>query len=222
MQIYYDGLSIRSYPWVSGFTTNCTLTAGLCYEEFYHSIRDELHGRPISFQIWEDEPDAAIRQIDAIHSMDASIYVKVPIVNSRGEPNDALLTYCADRSIPINVTALYTTEQIDRAADKLSGSSSPIIASVFAGPISDLGVDPVPFIRRAKERFPQSTNVLWAGCREVYTVERAAAAGCDIITVPDGVIERLRSSKTLEDLARERVQKFRNDALKGHTTILRS
>lgn len=90
MEIYYDGLSVSSYPWVAGVTTNCTLMSGRCYAEFYESIRSSLNGRPLSLQIWEDDEELARRQIDDIHAIDARIFVKIPIQNSRGEPNDAL------------------------------------------------------------------------------------------------------------------------------------
>lgn len=119
----------------------------------------------------------------------------------------------------MNVTSLYTYEQIERASRCLEGSTVPLIVSVFAGPISDIGIDPVPYIHHAKRVFGSRAKILWAGCREAYTVQRAIAAGADIITVPDGVIERLHSKKTLEDLSIERIRKFRFDAQKGHTKI---
>jgi transaldolase len=118
--------------------------AGRCYAEFYESIRSSLNGRPISFQIWEDDEDLARRQIDAIHAIDSRIFVKIPIHNSCGEPNDALFRYCSKRGIPVNVTSLYTYEQIDRASKCLKDSTAPLIVSVFAGPISDTGIDPGP------------------------------------------------------------------------------
>jgi transaldolase len=221
MHIYYDGVHIERYPQADGITTNCSLMAGKTYRTFYESNREAIAGRPISFQTWEDDCDRLRSQIEEIHAIDPKIFVKVPIVNSLGSWNEDGIRFCVERSIPINVTAIYTTEQLDKARDYLTGMSAPIIISVFAGPISDTGVDPTPTLRYAKSLFAgMPASLLWAGCREVYTIVRAEQAGCDIITVPDSVYEKLADkTKTLDQLSVERVQKFRRDAVNGSTRI---
>ena len=218
MLIYYDGIHIEKYPNADGITTNCTLMAGRNYNEFYQEKKSVINGRPISFQVWEDDP---IHQIQQIHAINPDIFVKVPIVDTRGEWNDAAIRYCNVNSIPLNVTAIYTKLQIEKAREFLVGMKAPIIISIFAGPISDIGIDPNPFIHCAKQMFPEeNAKILWAGCREVYTIVRAERAGCDIITVPDSVYEKfMDKSKTLEQLSIERVRKFQNDAKNGHTRI---
>jgi transaldolase len=223
VEIYYDGIHIEKYPEVKGFTTNCTLMSGLgmSYKEFYESKKDVIKGRPLSFQIWEDETDKAITQIEQIHSIDPALFVKIPIVNSAGKLNTELFQFCVQREIPVNVTALYTFDQILSAYNLVHMSKAPCIISVFAGPISDLSIDPDPIVRYATSIFKGTTSkVLWAGCREVYSAIRAYKSGCDIITVPDGVIERIGIVSTLEQLSIERVQKFKRDALKGPITIV--
>jgi transaldolase len=218
MLIFYDGLHIEKYPDAAGVTTNCTLMSGKNYAEFYASVKDVLGWRPISFQVWEDDPCDQIREI---HAIDPTIYVKVPIINTRGDWNTRALQMCVEENIPLNLTSIYTHAQLDKAAELLQSMKAPLIVSVFAGPISDIGVDPVPTIQYAKRLFQGTpAQILWAGCREVYTITRAEQAGCDIITVPDSVYERLADKgRSLDQLSIERVQKFQRDALNKPTRI---
>jgi len=227
IEIFYDGLNIEkwsAHPAVKGFTTNCTLLSthtDRVYTSVFASAKPFLNGRPFSLQIWEDDVELALQQIKDIHAIDASIYVKIPIVNTRGEYNDALLAYAVENKIPINVTSLYTNEQVARARELLSASVAPEIISVFAGPVSDSQVDPTSFVRYAVEAFEgrSHSRILWAGAREPYTIQRAEAAGCHIITVPDAVMEKLDLTKDSRELAIQRVNTFRTHALKGGLRI---
>jgi transaldolase len=229
IDIYYDGLSKEKYMLstskIKGFTTNCSIfsTSNDSYRRFYDKISEYLNNRPISFQIWEDVFELQIKQVDDIHSIDSNIFVKVPVINSSGNYNEEIIKYIIEHRIPLNITAIYTKEQINKIEELLKSSSSPIIISIFAGPISDIGIDPVPYIRYAKGMFSMKNNIkiLWAGCRELYSVYRAIDSGCDIITIPDGVIEKIESiHKTLNELSVERVNKFKLDAINKHVKIL--
>ena len=230
MELYYDGMNIDKYardPVIVGFTTNCSLFSTSPvknYREFYQANKESFCGRSLSFQIWEDDRDKAIQQIKDIYEIDPSIHIKIPIINTKGEWNTELLQFAVNHSMNINVTAIYTIEQIDRTYELVKNSASrSLIISVFAGPISDIGIDPSPFITHAVDIFKNvpSSKILWAGCREIYTVERAKQLGCHIITIPDGVIEKLLlKGTTLEQLSIDRVKKFNGDAVKSKLTIL--
>ena len=227
IQIFYDGMHIDKYAgltWVDGVTTNCSLfsTHSLKnYSDFWDLHKQSLKGKQISFQIWEENEQKAIEQIRNIHLIDKSIFVKIPVVNTKGEYNTSLFKYAIKHNIPVNITCVYTLEQIDYAHELFSTYTNPVLLSIFAGPISDLGVDPSPYVTYAVNRFRHNNNVkvLWAGCREPYTIIRAEQMGCHIITVPDGVIEKLNSKKTLEQLSIERVNKFYHDATTGEIQI---
>ena len=228
IRIFYDGLDIEKYAKdsrVEGFTTNCSIfgkSPFKSYKAFYEANRDAIGSKPMSLQIWKETPEEVIEQIDAIHAIDSRIYVKVPIVNTRGEYNEAPIRHAVKNRIPLNVTAIHTLEQIKKAGEFLEGSSAPEIISVFGGPISDLYIDPTPFIVGAVEQFKGKANseILWAGCRELYTIKRAADMGCHIITIPDTMMDRLYLlDKTLETLTIDRVTTFHKDAMKGGFTI---
>jgi transaldolase len=225
MEVFYDGIHVERYAnddRVTGFTTNCTIFSTSPYKsytEFYSKFSDIFKIKPISFQVWEDDGK---EQVDQIHAIGPNIFVKIPIVNSRGEPNDALIEYAVSKGVPLNLTAIYTMDQICRARQLLTSHKAPAIVSVFAGSISDLFIEPSQFIAYAKHLFRDMPNcrILWAGCREIYTVARARELGCDIITIPDGVIEKFDIiHKSLGELSVERAIKFRNDALNSKLSI---
>jgi len=228
MKIYYDGLNIEKYsknPIVSGFTTNCSFFSQhhiRNYREFYEKNKEFIGDKPISFQTWENDENG-INQIDDIHSIHESIFVKIPIIDSNNKLNSDLIKYALSRNIPINITAIYTIEQLCIVYDLIQNKTTNIIISVFGGPISDTGVDPSPIVIYSKELFKNMANVeiLWAGCRELYTITRAELLGCDIITIPGDIIDKMNlKDYDLSLLSLERVNKFRNDAINGDISIL--
>ena len=227
IEIFYDGLNIEKYSTnkiISGFTTNCTLFASSSsknYSLFFSENKQLINNRPISFQIWEDNITHAIEQIKSIHTIDPNIFVKVPIINTNGDYNNEPLEYIATNNIPVNVTCIYTLNQIDNAFKLLNKTTSPIIISVFAGPISDIGIDPSPFITYAISLFRHMKNVkiLWAGCREPYTIVRASQLGCHIITIPDTILDKILTSTTLEQLSIDRAKIFKNGAVNSSIII---
>ena len=226
--VFYDGMDIAKYSknqFVSGFTTNCSVFSKWSeknYQQYYNSVKDFISNKSISFQIWEDDIVLAKQQIDSIYLINPNIYVKIPIINTKGEFNNELFQYAMSKNMNINITCLYTLEQINHAFTLFSKYTLPIIISVFAGPISDTGVDPSPFVKLAVNLFKenQSAKILWAGCREVYSIQRAITLGCHIITAPDTVIDKLASlGKDLTIASIERIKIFRTDALNSHLSI---
>jgi len=229
MEVYYDGMNIEKYKddsAITGFTTNCSIlsiSSDKNYRIFYQQNKEFFNNKAVSLQIWEDDYDKAVQQIADIYSIDPTVFIKIPIINTKGDTNTRLLQFALEKHTSINVTAIYTMSQIQLTYDLLKESTAPHIVSIFAGPISDTGVDPAPFVTKAVELFKTMPNVkiLWAGCREIYTVERAKQLGCHIITIPDGVIEKLKfKDYSLLQLSIERVKKFNGDAVSSGLTIL--
>ena len=228
MKIYYDGLNIEKYSKndiVEGFTTNCTFFSQSDtknYLDFYNKNKQFIQNKDISFQTWENG-DLGIKQINEINSIDKTIFIKIPIINSENELNTNLINHAIGSKMPINITAIYTYDQIKQSYELVKSIDTKVIISIFGGPISDSGMDPSPFILYAKHLFKDLKNVeiLWAGCRELYTITRAENLGCDIITVPGDIIDKMNLFKyDLNLLSLERVNKFRNDAINGKISIV--
>jgi len=225
MKIFYDGLDIQTYskhPYVEGFTTNCTHFQGNHnYTEFYRKNKDLIQMRSLSLQTW-NHGDLGIAQIDAIHAIDENIFVTIPIVNVHNDINERMLLYAVSKNMRINVTANYTFAHMNIAYEYLNKLTNHAIISVFAGGISDSGRDPVPYIAHAKRLFKDMPNVkiMWAGCRELYTIKRAEDLYCDIISVPGDIIDKLHlTDYNLDKMSVEMINTWHNDAIHDGLSI---
>src|SRR5437660_107731 len=158
--IFADGaekagmLEMYAKPYIKGFTTNPTLMrkAGVSdYEKFAREILHKIPDRPISFEVFADDFPEMARQARKIATWGKNIRVKIPITNTRRESAVPLCEELTQEGIPLNVTALFTLEQVEAVVDAVKGGA-PTYVSVFAGRIADSGVDPVPLMAEAARR----------------------------------------------------------------------
>lgn len=240
IQIYADGADMKGIleaaanPNITGFTTNPTLMkqAGVTnYMEFAHEVISKLaQARPgtnISLEVFADDYEGMKTQAEIIASWgekyNYDVFVKIPVMNTKGFYNYDLINELSSNGIKVNVTAVFTPGQIDGVLAALS-EETPSILSIFAGRIADASVDPTPIIDYAVRRraFNEQPMILWASCREVFNYEQAKAAGCDIITMTFDQIKKLEATrgKSLEIFSQETVQMFFNDAQKSGYTIV--
>ena len=138
------------------------------------------------------------------------------MTTTRGEPLFEAVRALSHDGVKINMTAIFTDEQVANAVAALDGGA-PACVSVFAGRLADFGVDYRPTMQAAVARARKTRNVeiIWASTREVFNVVEADAMGCHIITAPADVLKKLPSigSKTAAELSLEAVQAFRDDAV---------
>jgi transaldolase len=221
----FDGIiAMTKNPLVSGFTTNPTLMrkAGIAdYEAFAHKLLREVTDRPISFEVFADDFPSMVGQGRVIASWGRNVNVKVPVTNAQGEFAGSVIRTLSAEGVALNVTAVMTVEQVRAVAEALD-SSTPAIVSVFAGRIADTGRDPVPHMRACKQALASrpKAELLWASPRELLNIFQADEIGCDIITVTNDVIDKLRLvGKDLMEYSRETVQMFHRDAVAAAFTI---
>ena len=115
--------------------------------------------------------------------------------------------------IALNVTALFTLEQVQAVVDAVKGGA-PTYVSVFAGRVADTGVDPVPLMAEAVRRLTAAPNteLIWASPRELLNIFQADAIGCHIITVTNDILQKLSLvGKDLGDYSLDTVKMFYND-----------
>lgn len=222
IKIFTDGadkesmLTMNKKPWVAGFTTNPTLMkkAGVTdYEAFAREILEHITEKPISFEVFADEFDEMERQARKIAAWGVNVYVKIPITNTKGEPSLGLIRRLSQDGIKLNVTAVFTVEQVRDVVDALT-PNVPSIVSVFAGRIADTGRDPIPIMKEAKRLTSQnpSLELLWASPRELLNIFHAEEAGTDIITVtPDVLKKAYKIGFDLEEFSLETVKMFYED-----------
>jgi transaldolase len=220
-----DGLvRLARSPVIRGFTTNPTLmrAAGVTgYECFARQVLPHVGSRPISFEVLADDFGEMERQARKIAAWGDSVYVKIPITNTRGESSQRLLHRLAAEGIRVNVTALLTVEQVRTAAVGLAGGP-PCFVSVFAGRVADTGREPVPIMREALEVLAPHSNLelIWASPREILNVVQADAIGCHVITVTHDILEKLPLlGRSLDEHSLDTVRMFHRDAQSAGYTL---
>ncbi len=226
VKIFADGadrkgmLEMYAKPFIKGFTTNPTLMrkAGISdYRAFAREILAAIADRPISFEVFSDEFGEMEREAREIATWGPNVNVKIPVTNTRGEPSHELVRRLTRDGIRLNVTALFTLQQVRDVAAHLH-PATPAFVSVFAGRIADTGRDPVPLMIEAKAilRHAPRAQLIWASPRELLNIFHAEAAGCDVITVTNDVLAKLPNvGKDLADFSLETVKMFRDDAVKA-------
>jgi transaldolase len=229
-RIFADGadlegiLALAANPRISGFTTNPTLMhkVGLTdYERFARELLEHVTTHPISFEVFADEVPEMRRQAVKIASWGANVYVKIPVTSTSGESMAPLVRELSEDGIKVNVTALFTTAQVELIAAAVADGAASYI-SVFAGRIADAGVDPVPIMARSLQimRAAPHSELIWASPREILNLVQANDVGCHIITITHDLLKKLDGlGKSLDQYSLETVQMFHGDALAAGFTL---
>ena len=198
---------------IKGFTTNPSLmkSAGIKdYKSFAKEISKKVKKKPISFEVISDDLNVMYNQARKISKWGNNIYVKIPITNSKGKKTLPIIKKLSDLNIKLNITALFTIDQL-REIKKNISKNSEVIISVFAGRIADTGRDPEKIIIQSIKLFKGYKNVkiLWASTREILNIIHAQKIKCHIITVPDKILNNLELlNKNLISYSKETVKKF--------------
>jgi transaldolase len=224
VKIFADGadragmVKLYANPLVRGLTTNPTLMrkAGITdYETFAKDILEVVTSKPVSFEVFSDEPSEMKRQALKIASWGSNVYVKIPVTNTYGDSMAPLISALSSEGVKLNVTALLTLAQV-RDVSRVLQESVPAVVSVFAGRIADTGRDPEPFMRASvcllAER-PRA-ELLWASVREVLNIFQAERTGCHIVTVPHDTLSKAirMTDSDLTALSLDTVRMFAADA----------
>jgi len=223
IEIFADGADltqmIAAYKskTVQGFTTNPSLmrAAGVkSYTDFARTVVAEIPDLPVSFEVVSKGIQLMEREAHLLSECGSNVYVKIPIINYYGSSCLPLIKKLSDGGINLNVTAVFTTEQVNSIKDFINPKSSSIV-SIFAGRIADIGIDPEPIVlesARLLKDYPR-TKLLWASSREIFNVVQAQRCNCDIITIPPEILKKMiLFEKSVGDLSLETVRQFYDDA----------
>ena len=205
---------------VKGFTTNPSLMrkAGAKNYETYSKEILKFCKKPISFEVFGDDYKSMKRQAIIINSWSKNIYVKIPIINSKGSFMGKLINELSHKNIKLNITSVYNSSQTRKILKYLNKKSKTII-SIFAGRAGDVGKDPIPELKKSilmSKRY-KNIKILWASVREPYNFLQARQIGCHLITVPPKIIEKIENfGKSFDQLTRETVTGFLKDSKKSN------
>ena len=209
---------------VDGFTTNPSLmrlAGAKDYKSYSLKILKICKKKPVSFEVFADNFKDMLTQAYEINSWGKNVYVKIPVVNSKGFFTGSVIKELSDKGIKLNITAVYTFEQTKKVYEKLNKKTKSII-SIFAGRMADKGKDPIPIFKRSIFLTKKNKNIeiLWASTREAYNYIQAKQLKCNIITMPPKIISQIDSfGKSFKEMTINTVKGFLIDSKKSKFKI---
>ena len=224
VKIFADGadkeamIDMYNKEYIKGLTTNPTLMkkAGITdYESFAKDILKTVKDKPLSLEVFSDDIQDMKRQALKIAEWGENVYVKIPVTNTKSESTAKLVKELSDNGVKVNVTAIMTLDQVKEVVDSLN-PDVPAYVSVFAGRIADTGIDPLPLmtevVRIAKAK--PLAEVIWASPRELLNVFHADSIGCQVITVTNDILKKLKLvGYDLNEYSLDTVKMFYNDSV---------
>ena len=230
IKIYCDSADYKiikkynKYNLVKGFTTNPSLmrlAGAKNYKDYSKKILKICKNKPISFEVFSDDLNSMINQAYLINSWGKNVYVKIPVVNSRGKFTGKVIKELSNQGVKLNITAVYTFEQVKKIYKLLNKNTKSII-SIFAGRMSDTGKDPIPVFKSSLNLTKKNKNImiLWASTREAYNFIQAKKLGSNIITMPPKIIDQIKNfGKSYKSLTINTVKNFLIDSKKSRFKI---
>ncbi|MCQ9299625.1 transaldolase [Staphylococcus hyicus] len=231
VQVFADGADINQMKQayvnkeVDGFTTNPSLMAKAGVEDYTQFAKEVVKAIPdasVSFEVFGDDMETMEKEAEIIQQFGENIFVKIPIVNTKGESMLPLIEKLSAKGVKLNVTAVYTIEQVKAITEAVTEGVETYV-SVFAGRIADTGVDPLPLMKESVKvtHSKKGVQLLWASCRELYNVIQADEIGADIITCPGDVVKKIPNiGRSIDDLSVDTVKGFAKDIQSSGLSIL--
>ena len=209
---------------VDGFTTNPSLmrlAGAKNYKDYSLKILKFCRKKPISFEVFADNPREMLKQAYKINTWGKNVYVKIPVVNSKGVFMGSVIKELSDKGIKLNITAVYTFEQTKKIYKCLNKKTKSII-SIFAGRMADKGKDPIPIFKKSITLTKNNKNIeiLWASTREAYNYIQAKKLNCNIITMPPKIINKINAfGKSFRSMTIDTVKGFLADSKKSKFSL---
>ena len=229
IKIFADGADVQEIVLmdennsIDGFTTNPSLIRKAGAKNYAKYCKDilKITKKPISFEVFADSQKEMLKQAYKINNWGRNVYVKIPVVNSKGIFMGSVIRELSNKGIKLNITAVYTFEQTVKIFKCLNKKTKSII-SIFAGRMADKGKDPLPIFKRsiALTKKYKNIEILWASTREAYNFIQAKQLGCNIITMPPKVINQISTfGKSYKALTLDTVKGFLIDSKKSKFKI---
>ena len=208
---------------VKGFTTNPSLMRKAGAKNYLTFSKEILNitNKPVSCEVFADDEKEMIRQGHIINKLGKNVYVKVPVLNSKGKFMGKVIKTLSNNRIKLNITAVYNSTQTKKILQNIN-KKTKVIISIFAGRMADVGKDPIPEIRESIKisKNYQNVEILWASTREAYNYIQAKNLGCHIITVPPQIIQKIENfGKSFQKLTTDTVNGFLIDSKKSKFKI---
>ena len=157
-----------------------------------------------------------LKQAYKINTWGKNVYVKIPVINSKGQFMGPVIKELSTKKIKLNITAIYSFEQVKKVFKCLDKKTKSII-SIFAGRMADRGKDPLPIFKKSITLArKKNIEILWASTREAYNFIQAKQLNCNIITMPPKIINQISAfGKSEKTMTLETVRGFLEDSKKS-------
>ena len=146
---------------VKGFTTNPSLmrkAGAKDYKRYSEKILKICKKKPVSLEVFSDKFNEMIEQGLKISTWGKNVYVKIPVVNSKGKFTGKVIKELNRRKIKLNITAVYNSSQTKKILSIID-KKTRVIISIFAGRAADVGKDPIPEISKSISLSKRFNNV---------------------------------------------------------------
>ena len=206
---------------VKGFTTNPSLmrkAGAKNYKKYSMDILKICKNKPISFEVFADDYKNMIKQALEISNWGKNVFVKIPVVNSKGAYMGKVISELNKMNIKLNITAVYSSAQTKKILKSIN-KKSKVIISIFAGRLGDSGKDALSVMKKSisiSKKF-KNVQILWASTREAYSYVSAKKIGCHIITMPPDMIDKIEKfGSSSKNLSIKTVLGFLSDSKKAN------
>ena len=208
---------------VKGFTTNPSLMRNAGAKDYLNYSKKILKvtKKPVSLEVFADDKETMILQGKKISKWGKNVFVKVPVINSKGKFMGKVIKNLNNNKIRLNITAVYSSKQTELILKNIN-KKTKVIISIFAGRMADTGKDPIPQFKKSLKISKKYKNVeiLWASTREPYNYLQAKKLGCQIITIPPNIIEKIEKfGKSFKTLTTDTVKGFLRDTKKSNFNL---
>lgn len=192
MKIFIDSANIEeikkatSWGAIDGATTNPTLIAkeGRDFKQTVIEICKIVNG-PVSAEVMSTEADEMVEEAKKLSRWHKHVVVKIPCT-AEGLKAARILE---EHKIRTNVTLVFSPNQVLLAAKAGASYISP-----FVGRLDDAGEDGLSMISeslRIIDNYKFKSQIIVASVRSPLTVQRAAAIGAHVSTVPFKILEQM-------------------------------
>lgn len=171
---------------IDGVTTNPTLIAreGRDWESVEKQICKIVDG-PVSAEVTAEQAREMIDQARVLSKWADNIVVKIPMTAEGLKAVKVL----SKEGVKTNVTLVFSAMQ-----GMLAAKAGATYVSPFLGRLDDIGASGIELVQKLRQIFDDygyRTEIIAASIRNYHHVEQVALAGCDIATVPAGVLDKL-------------------------------
>ena len=198
IKLFQDGPSLteidKYFNKVDGYTFNPSLFKKLGaqnYLEFTKEILKKTKEKSVSIEVFADNENDCFNQALKIRKINENIVVKIPVSYTGGESTNNLIKRLLDEKVKLNITAIFTIDQIKKVMEITSDSDS--ILSIFSGRLYDIGLNASKLFKNMSDYVHENgkCKTLWASCRMTYDYICAKESNADIITMSTEHISKL-------------------------------